>query len=105
MEAYAALEVTLGVREDFREAGNGLRSPAEGWSDPLAFAGYTPTEDRTVEISFEDESGKISLPRTDGPTLSRLFQTWDLTKDDADALADALMGWMQRGHVYTSAIT
>src|SRR5437867_3170288 len=44
MEAYSALEVTLGVLEDFREAGNGLHSPAEGWSDPLGFAGYTPTE-------------------------------------------------------------
>ncbi len=104
MEAYSALEVTLAVLEDFREAGNGLHSPAEGWGDPLGFAGYTPTEDRTVEIGFEDESGKISLPHTDADTLSRLFQTWELTKTDADTLADSIMGWMQRGHTYTSAI-
>ena len=104
MEAYSALEVTLAVLEDFREATNGLHSPAEGWNDPLTFAGYAPTEDRTVEVSFEDESGKISLPHTDAPTLSRLFQTWDVTKTDADDLADALIGWMQRGHVYSSAI-
>jgi general secretion pathway protein K len=104
MEAYSALEVTLAVLEDFRQVGNGLHSPAEGWSDPLAFAGYTPTEGRTVEISFEDESGKISLPHTDAATLSRLFQTWDVTKTDADTYADALMGWMQRGHVYSSSI-
>jgi general secretion pathway protein K len=104
MEAYSALEVTLGVLEDFREAGNGLHSPAEGWSDPLTFAGYTPTEGRTIEITFEDESGKISLPRTDAATLSRLFQTWDMTKTDADTLADSIMGWMQRGHTYTSAV-
>ncbi len=104
MEAYSALEVTLAVLEDFREASNGLHSPAEGWNDPLTFAGYTPTEGRTVDVSFEDESGKISLPRTDGPTLSRLFQSWNLTKTDADSLADSLMGWMHRGHVYTSAV-
>jgi len=104
MEAYSALEVTLAVLEDFREADNGLHSPAEGWNDPLTFAGYAPTEGRTVDVSFEDESGKISLPRADGPTLSRLFQTWNLTQTDADAAADAMMGWMQHGHVYTTAI-
>jgi general secretion pathway protein K len=104
MEAYSALEVTLGVLEDFRQADNGLHSPAEGWSDPLGFAGYTPADGRTVEIAFEDESGKISLPRTDALTLSRLFQTWDMPQTDADTLADALLGWMQRGHTYTSAV-
>jgi len=104
-EAYSALEVTLAVLQDFSLADNGLHSPAEGWNDPLTFAGYTPTEGRTVDIAFEDESGKISLPRADAATLSRLFQSWQLTSDDADALADALMGWMQRGHVYTSAVT
>src|SRR5687767_2231482 len=56
-EAYSALEMTLGVLEQFREAGNGLRSPSEGWADPLAFAGYTPSEGREVHIAFEDESG------------------------------------------------
>lgn len=104
MEAYSALEVTLAVLEDFRQAGNGLHSPAEGWGDPLTFAGYTPTQDRTVEVSFEDESGKISLPRTDAATLSRLFQSWEMPQTDADALADSIMGWMQRGHTYTSAV-
>lgn len=103
-EAYSALEVTLAVLEDFRQVGNGLHSAADGWNDPLTFAGYTPTDGRTVDIAFEDESGKISLPRTDGPTLSRLFQSWDISQADADTLADALLGWMQRTHIYTSAI-
>ena len=105
MEAYSALEVTLAVLEEFRQVSNGLHSPAEGWSDPLTFANYPPTEGRTVEVAFEDESGKISLPRTDAATLSRLFQTWDMIKNDADTLADALMGWMQRAHIYSSAVS
>jgi general secretion pathway protein K len=104
-EAYSALEVTLAVLEDFRLAMNGLHSPAEGWNDPLAFAGYTPTEDRKVEIAFEDESGKISLPQANGQVLSRLFQSWDITQSESDNLADALMGWMQRGHIYRTAVT
>jgi hypothetical protein len=81
-EAYSALEVTLAVLNDFREVNNGLRSPAEGWGDPLTFAGYTPNEDRTVEVTFEDESGKISLPHATDVVLKNLFKTWGLA--DAD---------------------
>lgn len=35
-DAYSALEVTLAVLQDFRQAdGNQLRAPTEGWADPL----------------------------------------------------------------------
>lgn len=104
MEAYSALEVALAVLEDFRLATNGLHSPAEGWQDPLAFAGYTPTEGRTIDISFDDESSKLSLPRANAEILSRLFQVWQLSTADADAAADALMGWMKHTHTYTTAV-
>jgi hypothetical protein len=103
-EAYSALEVTLAVLEQFREAGQGLRSPAEGWSDPLEFAGYTPSEGRTVNVTFEDESGKLSLPRASGTVLANLFKQWQVQQRDAEELADALMGWMRRGHVYSTAV-
>lgn len=104
VEAYSALEVTLAVLEEFRQVGNGLRSPAEGWSDPLAFAGYVPAEDRTVEVAFEDESGRISLPRTNADSLAYLFKTWLLPENDATALADALTGWMKREHIYSTGL-
>ncbi len=104
MEAYSALEVTLAVLEEFRQVGNGLRNPAEGWADPLGFAGYTPAEDRKVTIAFEDESGKISLPRTNATVLINLFKHWQLQEQDAEALADALMGWMKLEHIYVSGL-
>lgn len=104
MEAYSALEVTLGVLNEFREVGNGLRSPAEGWSDPLTFAGYTPSEGRVVTIAFEDESGKISLPHANALILTNLFKNWGILQPDAEALADAMLGWMKRNHVYTSSV-
>ncbi len=104
-EAFSALEVTLGVLEDFRQADNGLRSPAEGWGDPLAWAGYSPSEGRTVEISFRDESGKIPLNRADLVTLTNLFTYWQMPPAEASKLADALMGWMQGGYVYSTALT
>ena len=94
-EAYSALETTLGVLVDFRDAIGGLHSPEEGWGDPLGFAGYEPGPDRTVTVTFEDESGKISLPSVDAPTWVNVFTAWQLTQTDADKLADALLGWMQ----------
>jgi general secretion pathway protein K len=105
MEAYSALEVTLGVLNDFREVNQGLRSPSEGWDNPLDFAQYTPAEDRKVEIAFEDESGKISLPRANPQVLTNLFLNWGIAKGDAEMLADAMGGWMQRNHVYTTTVT
>jgi hypothetical protein len=101
-EAYSALEVVLAVLEEFRAVGNGLHSPAEGWSDPLAFAEYVPTEGRTVEVQFEDESGKISLPRVNATVLTNLFKTWQIPDADAEALTDALMGWMHKEHIYAT---
>lgn len=101
LEAYSALETTLAVLEEFRRVNQGLRSPAEGWGDPLEFAGYEPGEGRTVEVRFEDVSGKISLPRADAVTLTALFESWTLRKDDAEKLTDALLGWMKKDHVPT----
>lgn len=104
-EAFSALEVTLAVLEDFRQADNGLHSVAEGWGDPLGWAGWTPSEGRTVDVSFRDESGKIPLSRADMTTLTNLFQYWQMSPADAGKLADALLGWMQTGYVYATAVT
>ncbi|QYM78339.1 general secretion pathway protein GspK [Horticoccus luteus] len=95
-EAYSAVETTLSVLEEFRRALGGLHSPSEGWGDPLAFAGYTPTEGRQVEVSFEDESGKLSLPTVDGPMLINVFKSWDVRQMEAEQLSDALITWMSK---------
>lgn len=103
-EAFSALEVTIAVLEDFRQADSGLHSTAEGWGDPLGWAGWTPSEGRTVEVSFQDESGKIPLAHADITTLTNLFLYWQMSSADAEKLADAIEGWMQNGYVYSSAI-
>jgi len=104
-EAFSALEVTLAVLEDFRQADSGLHSSAEGWKDPLGWAEWTPSEGRTVEVTFQDESGKIPLRHADITTLTNLFLYWQMSPADAEKLADAIEGWMQSGYAYTSAIT
>lgn len=104
-EAYSALEVTLAVLEDFRLVNNGLHSPAEGWDDPLGFAGWTPRDGCTAEVTFADESGKLSLPHVDAATLMNLFDAWGISQADAERLTDALLGWMKKDHVPQSTNT
>lgn len=103
MEAYSALETVIGVLAEFREVGGALHSPSEGWSDPLGFAGYDPGSDRTVDVTFEDESGKISLPNATASTMVNLFKGWNMPQGNAERLADALLGWMKKDYVATTA--
>jgi general secretion pathway protein K len=58
-----------------------------------------------VEVSFQDESGKIPLRHADITTLTNLFLYWQMAPADAEKLADVLEGWMQNGYVYTTAVT
>lgn len=104
LEAYSALETTLGVLEDFRIVCNGLHGPAEGWGNPLEFAGYEPLEDgNNVTVALEDESAKISLASVKPEVLTELFKYWQVPQDRAEQLTDALMGWMKKDYVATSA--
>ncbi len=102
LEAYSALETTLAVLEDFRIVGDGLHSPAEGWTDPLGFAGYEPAEGRTVEVTFEDESAKLPLPSVKPEVLVALLKYWQVPQTDAERLADSLLTWIQKEHTPTA---
>ena len=104
-QAYSSLEVTLAVLQDFSLVDGGLRSPAEGWNDPLAFAGWSPAEGCTAEVTFDDESGKISLAHVDAATLIDLFRAWDLSQYDAEKLTDALLSWMRKDYVPTGSLS
>lgn len=103
MEAYSALETTLGVLEDFRLVLGALHNPSEGWGNPLEFAHYEPADGRTVDVQFEDESSKISLPQAQDSTFLEVFKSWGLNQADGQKLTDALMGWMKKDHVPANA--
>jgi Type II secretion system (T2SS), protein K len=102
-EAYSAVEVTLATLVDFSMADSGLHSTSEGWSDPLAWAGWSPEPGHKVEVTFEDESGKIPLIHADAATLNNLFQYWKMTQNDAQHLTDVLLSWMQQNYIPTNA--
>jgi hypothetical protein len=102
-EAYSALEVTLAVLNEFVQAdANALRSPLEGWSDPLAFAEWQPEEGRTVTVTFDDESGKIPLANVDATTLITLFKAWEMSDTDAQEMTDAILSWTKANYTATS---
>jgi len=105
-EAYSALETTLCVINEFKLANGSLRSPAEGWSAPLAFAGYEPASGRQVEVQFEDESGKLSLPKQTTTTLVDYFVgAWQMPQADAEKLADAILDWGTADYVAPSGFS
>ncbi len=102
MEAYSALETTLGVLVDFEEILGGLHSPAEGWSDPLNWADFEPQDGHEILVEFVDESGKLSFPRVDFQTWIDLFMSWGALESDAELWADSLLGWTQKDYVPAS---
>ncbi len=104
-EAYSSLEVTLAALADINSIDAGLHSPAQGWDRPLEYAGYTPAEGRTVEIAFEDESGKISLPRADIATLQALLEQLGLGPAEAEKAGDAILVWTRADYVPASLDT
>lgn len=101
-EAYSALETTLAVLEDFRLAGDGLHGPAEGWNDPLGFAGYEAGEGRTVEVTLEDESAKLPLTSVKPEVLVALLKHWQVSPADAERIADSLLLWIKPEHTPTA---
>lgn len=104
-DAHGALETTLAALVDFRTVDGGLYAPSQGWSDPLGYAGYTPREGVTVEVAFEDESAKLSLPRLNADTLNTLLVQLGLTVPDAARVADALLVWTRNGHIAAESAT
>jgi len=105
VQAYSALETVLGVLQEFQTVDGGLLSPAEGWGNPLDFAGFAPPDGLTVEAALEDESAKIPLPHVDFPTLRDLFLLLGQKQSDAERLADALLVWMQQGYEPANSFT
>jgi len=96
-EAYSALESMLAVLAAQRAVDGALHSPDEHWADVLAAAGYTPAGSREVIIEFEDESGKISLPRADAITVQSALEGAGVMAVDAERMTNALLAWMREG--------
>jgi general secretion pathway protein K len=96
-EGYSALESVLAVLAAQRAAEGALHSPDEHWTEELAEAGYAPTGGREVTVAFEDESGKISLPKADAISIQTSLEAAGVAAVDAERMANALLAWMREG--------
>jgi len=106
IDAYSALNVTIAVLQDFYLAqNNALHSVNEGWGDPLGWCNWAPVDGNKVEVSFQDESGKIPLINTKQTDLNQMFLAWGLTQDDAEKLTDSLLSWMKKNYVPQMGLT
>lgn len=105
VDAYGALETTLAALMDFRTVDGGLYSPTQGWGDILTYAAYEPREGVTMNVTFEDESAKLSLPRMNADTMAGLFVQLGLSTTDAARVADAILSWTRNGHVSAETAT
>ena len=92
-EAYSALEVSLAVLADASANDGGLHAPQQGWGDPLVYAGYEPPAGFGITVTFEDETGKLSLASTGEVELEQYLGTIGATAIEAERLTDALMVW------------
>jgi hypothetical protein len=101
-DAYSAMDTVLATLVEFRAANGGnLRSPAEGWDWQTMldeeWVSFVPTGDRTVTVTFEDESAKLSLPAISDQNLLNYFLYYGLTNEEANYLRDTLRTWVGTG--------
>lgn len=96
-EAYSALESMLAIVAAQQKEDGVLHGPDENWSRALAESGYKSEGGREVEIQFEDESGKVSLPQADAVTLQTALEAAGESQVEAERMTNALLAWMRPG--------
>ena len=62
VHAHSALNLAIGVLNEFSTIEKTLYSPSQGWGDPLSYSGLNPLDPSIKwSITLIDESGKASL--------------------------------------------
>ena len=98
-EAWGELELAVAVLAEIRNVDRGrIHAAEQGWADPRAHLGKPPRDGLKVTYVWEVENGKLPLPDLAEADLALLFRALGRPAEEADALADALMGWTRPGH-------
>jgi general secretion pathway protein K len=94
--AYSSLEITLAVLTELQSIDKALRSPSQGWGNPLAYAeNISFPEDIKSTVFVEDETGKIPLNiKTDPKLLNLFFEKIGFDLSQSNTLTDSLLDWM-----------
>jgi type II secretory pathway component PulK len=94
LKAYGALETTLAVLADFIAIEQSLRSPAQGWADPIGYAGVDLGDRVEVRVTFTDLSAKLPLNSLDESSLFLLFDEIGIPPEDNLLLTNSLLDWI-----------
>jgi type II secretory pathway component PulK len=92
--AYSALDVSLASIAQIGEIDDGLRSKAQGWGEPLKYAGIDLYDDCEISVTCEDETAKLPLAVMSEAQLKALFEEMDISTSDADRLTLRILDWM-----------
>lgn len=102
-QAYGGLEVTLAVIADVSAADGGLHAPQQGWDRPLEYANYEPPPGFDVAVTFQDETGKLSLPTVNEGVLQHYLEGIGASVSEAERLTDALLVWTKKDYLAGSS--
>jgi general secretion pathway protein K len=94
LKAYGALEVTLAVLADFIAIEQSLQSPAQGWGDPIGYAGVDFGDRVDVRVIFTDLSARLPLNNLDESSLFLLFDEIGIPPEDNLLLTNSLLDWI-----------
>lgn len=94
LEAWSAMETTLAVLADVRAINGALHAPAQGWQDPIGYAGVEPTRGMRVTIRFTDESGRLPVNLLDYNGLYLIFQDMGFEPAVCSVLTNSLLDWI-----------
>ena len=101
IHAYSALDIAVGVLSEFKMFEGKLYSPAQGWGNPLAYAGISPTEEGvTWSVRLIDESAKVPITKVKEKDLVALFALMQAEEDslvdddDGQPFYDSMMDWV-----------
>jgi hypothetical protein len=99
MHAYSALDLAVGVLNEFMIVEKTLYDPSQGWGNPLSYSGISPL-DPTVKwsISLIDESGKVPISSIQEKDLVSFFAIMRadgsfVDEDDGQPFFDSMMDW------------
>ena len=100
INAYSALDLAVGVLNEFKTIEGALYDPAQGWGDPLSWAEVSPLDPKiTWSINIVDESAKINPKNAPRKDLVSMFAQMHMRsgsrvdEDDGEPYYDAWMDW------------
>ena len=100
MHAYSAMDIAVGVLNEFMMVEGALYDPSQGWGNPLNYSGILPLDPSVKwSISLIDESGKVplkSIAEKDLVSFFAIMRADDgsmVDEDDGQPFFDSLMDW------------